>query len=388
MVIPQRLIRHSIPTNRLLLGAQGGGKTAQEWAYDMNDISLPSTPIEGWPHVKFLLQYKEVGERLFEEGEFTSTPYFKNAWACIREYGRFTWCQNKFEILESARYFVNDSNLSRKTSNRKGTSPKNHPIIVRKVRDSEFYQACDGHHRAARGYVAGKKYLSGFINPWPRIHTPVQSLLLEKKGTGLEQEIPCPELSTWPRIEEYLYRNEFLEKELNNYFKIGINQEKNEQFSYCDIGCKYGFFLNKFKKKNFRIFGIEERRKDIEIAKAVFKIKESEIYQSNFGDLINDKFKKFDIVTCFGLVHEYAEKYREISLINFLKLLMNIAGHILIFDYLINDQKFNNDDLTNSIVYKINELVLNISNSNKHSIDHFIVGGKTKRLIFFRIVYC
>ena len=328
----QRAIPMKIELSKVLLGQQVGKRTTAQWCQDMGDPSLGSLQIKDWPHVKLLKQFKSMGETVFEPEVFWKTEYFKNAWSCIINYNYFTWCRTKEDILKAAKNFVYrtfDEGYNQQALSGSGgdkASPPGQPVIVRRVKASENLQACDGHHRLASAYVLGYKYITGHINIWPKVYTPIQELILDvdhQRGKeNLWQPLPgIEEIKGWPQVQS----SESVYKLINNYID-------NEQIkTVFDSNCGYGWFLHKFKETGRQVRGIDRDPSALKIGKSVYKLTNDEIRRTT-DYLLSSNSENFDLVLCINELENFLKKHRPISTQKYLESLTSITNKICFID--------------------------------------------------------
>lgn len=82
------------------------------------------------------------------------------------------------------------------------------------------------------------------------------------------------------------------------YFKKSLKEK-----TLLDIGTNYGYFLFFFKKHCFKVFGIENEEKNIEIAKMFYPKISKDIEKIDVSMLSDNK--KYDIVLFLGVFHYY-----------------------------------------------------------------------------------
>src|ERR1051326_2628556 len=81
--VTTRPVNRVINLERLLCGGENG-LSARQYAEHTGNFLRPSTPFARSPHVRFLEQYKEVGDEIFRPEVFRRTAYFANAVECMR----------------------------------------------------------------------------------------------------------------------------------------------------------------------------------------------------------------------------------------------------------------------------------------------------------------
>ena len=331
----QRLVGTDIPLDKVLFGSQGGGRTTNQWAYDMDDPALPSLPIARWPHVLLLEDHQRLGDAVFDDAHFFDTAYFRNAWRCIEAYHHFTWCRNREQIREAARWFVarfRDEHVIEAGDTRAATSHPGAPVIVRRVRDSDYLQACDGHHRLAIAYARGQKTIRGHINPWPRVHTPAQQYLLEVdrhrgRRQCLQPVIECPEVSGWPVMRRCVDRLGMMRACLDT---SGLGGENGRTF--LDVECGFGWFVREMASLGYDATGIESNRPCCEIGWHVYGLSRDQLRRACAAELLRTESRVYDVTACLGVLQHYLVNFRPVTAQQMLALLDQRTRQVLFFE--------------------------------------------------------
>ena len=86
------------------------GLSSAAYARHTGDFLRPSTPISQSPQVRFLEEYKRIGEEIFRPEVFHQTAYFANAAQCMNVVGQYFYCTREEEIEQIARGLVNRFN--------------------------------------------------------------------------------------------------------------------------------------------------------------------------------------------------------------------------------------------------------------------------------------
>jgi hypothetical protein len=329
--IIQKMIPMEIELDRVLLGQQVGKRNTQQWCSDINSPLSGSLSIKDWPHVKLLNEYLKEGDALFEPQRFRQTDYFKNAWQCILTYHYYTWCRSKEDIIKAARNFVKrtfstnyqqEENLLHMAGTMDKASPKGEPVIVRRVKASHHLQACDGHHRLASAFVRGEKKLTGHINIWPQVYSPMQQLVLDADRQRGQENVwqpleDCPEMQEWPVTQA----SELIAQCIFNYIK------KDEYESFLDVNCGYGWFLNQFKQHGFKtVQGLESDPVSRKIGQASYGLNQHEIMSINSG-------QTFDITLCLNELEFVLKGQRPLNLTQYIESLALTTRHLCLIDF-------------------------------------------------------
>jgi hypothetical protein len=305
----------------------------------MENPALASTPISEWPHVKFLNLYNEIGDDIFLDSTFYETAYFKNAWECISRYHNFTWCRTKEDVKKAAKHFALSSKdealASQSVLPGNGqldpVSSQDMPVIVRRIKDSDCFQSCDGHHRLAKCYVSGERTIEGHINVWPRVHTPVQELVMAvDRNNGMLrciQPLPsCPELASWPQLLD-------CEGRLAHISKIMDKKCIPRQVPACfDTNCAYGWFVKALSDRGVDAVGMERDRASCELGWLVLNVPKKAMLRGDSVSHLESNSTTYDFMLCFDELHHYYRDERSMSAEDYLTLLVSRTAKVLFVD--------------------------------------------------------
>ena len=116
------------------------------------------------PHVRFLEDYRRLGEAVFEPAHFEQTAYFKHALEAIRVAGDYFGYVTRDGVLAQARAFATLYERIRTgdhTEVRFGTPEEHSPggsmPVVHRTLTPGTMQIVHGHHRLAIAWVLGQR---------------------------------------------------------------------------------------------------------------------------------------------------------------------------------------------------------------------------------------
>ncbi len=130
-------------------------------------------------------------------------------------------------------------------------------------------------------------------------------------------------LANWIEIKNFGIKN------TTKYLKKNFNINVRKKLSLLDVGCADGYLTENLASLGFKkCVGVEPRISSIKRGKnirKILKIKERCKYYSKSINQIDDKFK-YDIVTCFGVLHHTNNIYKN------LKKILSLSKKILILE--------------------------------------------------------
>lgn len=331
-----RPVKRVVPFDRLLRGGEHG-LSAAAYARHTGDFLRPSTPISQSPQVRFLEEYKRIGEEIFRPEIFRQTAYYANAVQCINVVGQYFFCRREEEVEQIARGLVNRFNGEDQTGGNARSAPEfsspDSMIRVSPIEFSDCYEVLDGNHRLAIAYVRGERNHEVLVTP-PSVSTPLQQLIRDyvwcatRSDIELYQPIESPELGRhWILVRRCADRFEMMEKFLEEH--KGILPERP---SYLDIAASYGWFVRAFGEMGFDAYGVEIDWAAIEIGRRVYGLRPEQVTRSEAVRFLQNGTRSYDVVSCFSLLHHFVLKQLSVSAIEMLKLIDRATGSILFFD--------------------------------------------------------
>lgn len=330
----QRAIKtYNLPINRILRGGENGIRAAK-YSELTHDFLRPSTRVIEGPHVKFLQLYDKVGMEIFDDENFKSTEYFKNAMTCMHYTGSYFYDrETKIKTL-AQRFVAQYEGKSLNEHKQPGQSDIGQPIWVRPIKYSSCYELIDGNHRVARAIMNGKKSIKAFIYESEPVLTPLQQLLLDclwiNKKRWLYQPVDFPELSDkWTLIRKCDDRLLMMMKFLSSDY---LNLEER---NYLDIGSSYGWFVKKFSEGGFQAIGLERDPFGMDIGFKVYGLNPSQIVHSDIGlglERLLNQGKVFSVISCLSVLHHFVLKKSSLSAEDFIRLVCKLTRSVLFLD--------------------------------------------------------
>lgn len=317
-----------------LLWGDDAGIAARKYSRLTKNVIRPSTPLSETPHVKLLELYNELGEDIFQNDILEKTKYFANAREIIELTGSYFSCKRPEEIHKQVRFFIDKYRGSDLTHppTAPGHTPLAHPPRVRPVRASGgFYQIIDGHHRLAIAYCKGVSKMRVSVNQ-TAVYTPLQQLLLDGLWTGderiLYQPVSAPEVQGWPLVRRCVDRgdkmSDWLARHRPSYFS--------PDHSYLDIGSSYGWFVKHMLDHGFDARGVERDICAIEVGQNMYGLSRDRVCCKEIQSFLHGCKKKYDVVSCFSVLHHFALGRAAMSAAEMMKLIDDITADVLFFD--------------------------------------------------------
>nr|WP_272955994.1 polysaccharide biosynthesis C-terminal domain-containing protein [Actinopolymorpha rutila] len=373
-----------VPLDRLLLGIQDG-VPATTYAAEFDDLLWASTPIARGPHADLLRLAAEHGE-LTDEAILAS-PYTEHARRCLRLTGRYFWASDESGVVEVARSFLARAVAAAPSGGvpapvavgtavgtavatgataehttgtvpatvpttapaggpvtgstpdggglpaRAGQSGPSDPVLVAPIRDSDCFQVLDGHHRLALLAHGGAESASVKVKRVP-VTTPLQDLLGQMSWIGgkkeLYQPIDAPELQrSWTTVRRCTDRLSMMERRLASE---GIDGPGH---SYLDVACCYGWFVRRLGDLGFAAEGIERDPLAPRLAAGVYGLDPARITVGDAVEFLRaarDAGRRWDVVSCFSLLHHFVLGRASVSAEELAGLLDSVTGRVLFLD--------------------------------------------------------
>jgi O-antigen/teichoic acid export membrane protein len=310
------------------------GVPAATFARMRGDIRYASRPISEWPHVTLLREYDRIGERLWHPEIFQNTDYYRNAALNIELCGKYFDAIVPEQIHWGARRFAYayhglDERDFLRGIPRYIRDPYEY-IAVRRVKDSAYYQVCEGHHRLAIAYMKGIKEVTGIILQ-PPVSTPLQELLLDcfslKGRRELYQPIDSPEVAKWVLVRRCTDRlakmTDFLRAE-------GLMPPVSR--SYLDVASDYGWFVSQMTKAGFLSHGVDRDPTAITVGKVMYGLHPEQLHRADAAVFLRALKDKYDVTSCLSLAHHYILTPHNISAEELLHLMDLATRSVMFFD--------------------------------------------------------
>ncbi len=331
--------RHSqkmiaIPLDRLLCGGENGLSAAQ-YARHTGNLLRPSTLFSRSPYVQFLEQYLRMGDDIFRPEVFRKTAYFANAVECINAAGSYYSCTREDELEQIAKYFIRQFEHRQRQGDTATPGPHflplGSPLRLRRVQYSDYYEVVEDAHNAAVALVRGEKTYASYLTS-DAATTPLQQLLLDHAFTcdgrpRLYQPVESPEVEKWQLIRRCSDRFELIRRFLHdqNLMPPGCD-------GYLDIACNYGWFVKAFGELGFRARGVEMDWAAVELGKLVYGLRPDQITRSEAVRFLKDHPQRYDVTSCFSLLHHFLLGRASVSGEEMLRLIDRMTGTVLFLD--------------------------------------------------------
>ena len=353
----------NVAVNRLLLGAQNAHEfTAAQFAGQLDDLMWPSTRVAEGPHVALLRLADERGDEL-TDAEILDSPYGRMAMRCVTAQGHYFAATDADGVVAGARAFLsqyrNGSNGHRVNGNRpiglvngtsingpvnghhngqltghpilNGRSRPGDPILVAPIKGSDHYQVLDGHHRVALAAVRGERTVR-VTAKWTPVTTPLQDLLTRMSWLDgdrqLYQPLPGPELvASWPTVRRCTDR---LAK------MAGLLGERSllppATSSYLDVASCYGWFVSEMGKLGYAAAGMERDPLAKPLGQAAYGLDDNAVQIGDCVDLLRGADRRWDVVSCFSLLHHFVLGRGSVEAGELLRLLDKVTGRVMFLD--------------------------------------------------------
>lgn len=325
-----------IPLDRLLCGGEHS-LPAAVYARHTGDFLRPSRPLSQSPHVRFLEEYKRIGDEIFRPELFRQTAYYANAVECMNVIGQYFNCVREDQIEEIARGFVKRFKGEEKTNGNGHLaaefSKPDSMVHVRPIEFSDCYEVIDGNHRLAIAYMRGEEAYPVRVS-FPSVLTPLQQLLLDyawcatRGQIELYQPVSSRELGNrWPLIRRCTDRFEMIERFVKEHREL-LPQRP----TYLDIASSYGWFVQSFAALGFDAYGVEIDWAAREIGRHVYGLKEGQVTRSEAVRFLQDNTQSYDVVSCFSLLHHFVLGRASITASEMLKMIDRTTKTLLFLD--------------------------------------------------------
>lgn len=322
----------SVPIDSLLLGSQAGLSGA-DFAIATRDLLWPSTRVVDGPHTALLERAVAEQPNCLTDDEILDSSYAALARDCIRVRKHFFGATDDAGILRLAR-----STIARHL----GAEPAGGPpiaatdpggsILVARVRGSSTHQVLDGHHRVASMAVKGA-HTAPVTVKWLPVQTPLQELLSRMSWIGgtreLYQPVDAPELERWTLVRKCTDR---LAKMRTVLAAERLVPSAEDSLSYLDVASCYGWFVKQMELLGFAASGMERDPLALQVGEATYDLSPDRVEIGDCVELLRATQNRFDVVSCFSLLHHFVLGRGSIGPEELVRLLDTVTGRILFLD--------------------------------------------------------
>ena len=102
--------------------------------------------------------------------------------------------------------------------------------------------------------------------------------------------------------------------------------------SYLDVACSYGWFVSEMSKAGFRAEGVERDPTAISIGKVIYGLKPEQVRRSGAVTFLQSLRNRYDVTSCFSLMHHYILNRLNVSAEDLLHLLDSATARVMFFD--------------------------------------------------------
>jgi 2-polyprenyl-3-methyl-5-hydroxy-6-metoxy-1,4-benzoquinol methylase len=323
---PSLFVRN-LPLSKLLMGGEHR-RTAANYARLTGDLLRPSTPVERSPHAEFLREYREFGEDLLRPERFALTRYWRNAHKCIELLGQYFSATAIDGVLERATAFAHASRNGQATFCSADGTASGMPVRVSRIRYSDCFEVVDGNHRLALASARGAESYPCAILPVDPAVTPIQQMVMDSSWTNeqclLYQPLDLPEVESWTTIRRCTDRMALIEAFLERHGP--------STGSYLDIGCSYGWFVNRMAKRGYDAVGVDRDVSAMAVGRLVYGLDPPALMTDDLANFLDRSNRQYDIVSCFSVLHHYALGKGQMPATEFIRKLDSMTGRVLFLD--------------------------------------------------------
>ena len=321
-------IKERIQLSKLLIGQQAG-LSLRIWIGMTKEYARISKLIKDSPYVSYLKSdiNGESNEELYKK-----TDYFIMAKICLNHKGHFMGKTTESGIIDWMKEFKkmyysikNGHQFYSDELERKGHSKPGTWILVKKIKQSDYYEIVDGHHRCAIEYVIGNTYIN--VKIVDESYSYLQEIILKSHQIHdfeYYQPLNKPEIESWKLIRKCDDRSTMM---FNFLTEAGFDYE-----SYIDLPCSYGYFLSSFKKKGGSVKGVDIDKSSVMIGKIINGFNKDEIIQCDMMEFLDNAEEQYHIVSCLSILHHFVMDYINHSHIALLNNLNKITKKVLFID--------------------------------------------------------
>jgi 2-polyprenyl-3-methyl-5-hydroxy-6-metoxy-1,4-benzoquinol methylase len=281
------------------------------------------------PHVDLLRRFDAERQDLLASAVLRNTAYVRNGMACVTATGDYFGAHDEEGVLAVAREFLAIADGERPSS-RPGRSAVGEPVRVRRIRHSDCFQVIDGQHRLALAVRAGIADVDVAVEPGATT-TPLQDLVSSLSWTSgrreLYQPVDAPELANdWTLVRRCTDRLELMLDWLDG---MGVGESGS---TFLDIGACYGWFVAEMARRGFDARGVELDPNAIRLGEAAYGLESGQLTVGECSQFLRDMDKKFDVVSCFSVLHHFALGVGPCSAEDLIDLLDRVTGTVLFLD--------------------------------------------------------
>ena len=115
--------------------------------------------------------------------------------------------------------------------------------------------------------------------------------------------------------------------------------------SYLDVGCSYGWFVAQMSKRGFKASGVDRDISAAAVGQVVYGLDPSAFTMDDLTNVLRQPDRRYDIVSCFSVLHHYALGKGQVSAVEFIRQLDTITGSVLFLDTGENHERWFKDSL-------------------------------------------
>ena len=316
------------------------GIPAAAYSVKSQNYLRSSTPLAQSPHVKLLSLYQREGEKLFEAKLYEKTDYYRNLCECIR------LCGNYFDITDprnaenQVRRFI-DHYKGEESAPVYHQSAHGNPLVAKNA-FSRFYEVIDGMHRLAIEYVKGTEEVECRVSETETM-TCLQELVLGNQWTLgqklLYQPILLPEFEAFTLVRKCSDRFEMMK----NF--IALQGWELQDKPFLDLGCSYGYFLNKMETLGMRAYGVDSCPNSITLARIYYGQPKSRLQCLSLENFFALNSEKYEVVSLLSVLHHFLLHRGKISAEELIKEVDQITARCLFLDSGQNHEAWFKDSL-------------------------------------------
>jgi hypothetical protein len=102
--------------------------------------------------------------------------------------------------------------------------------------------------------------------------------------------------------------------------------------SSLDIACSYGWFVKSFQDLGFQAHGVEIDWASVQLGRLAYGLAPESVIRGEVVHSLHNLDKRFDVTSCFSLLHHFVTGRMSISAEDMLHLIDKVTGHVLFMD--------------------------------------------------------